>query len=215
MITLISNKASKPIEVRCDENLREQGQWLADTVADFEARGRILDDGVAVDIGWTTFVLRAQPDGSLRLCEPNYDADPFKTLRPEVTLSLTVLAAQIDLVRAVSLRNSLNLEAVPCRFDQKLVVRKGALDEPRVFANRQQPSGEESGWYVGPAQDGSAAASPQAEDLESLRVYQLLERRPTILYALALPVGYTVIWSGHNIEALADPQGRNLWHQTR
>src|SRR6187399_1950478 len=79
MITLKSNKASKPIEVRCEDNLREQGQWLADTVAEFEARGRGLDDGVAVQIGWTTFVLRAQPDGSLRLCEPDYDADPFKS----------------------------------------------------------------------------------------------------------------------------------------
>jgi len=215
MITLKSNKASKPIEVRCEDNLREQGQWLADTVAEFEARGRGLDDGVAVQIGWTTFVLRAQPDGSLRLCEPDYDADPFKALRPEVTTSLTVLAAQVDLVRAVSLRNSLNLEAVECRFDQKLVVRKGALSEPRVFANRQQPSGEDSGWYIGPAHDGSPAESPKAEDLESLRLYQLLKRRPTILYALALPVGYTVVWNGHNIEALADPQGRNLWHQTR
>src|SRR5690348_12489494 len=75
MITLISRNASKPIEVRCEENLREQGQWLADTVAQFEAPGRGLDDGLAVDVGWTTFVLRAQPDGALRLCEPDYLAD--------------------------------------------------------------------------------------------------------------------------------------------
>lgn len=214
MITLKSNKASKPVEVRCEDNLREQGQWLADTVAEFESRGRGLGDGVTVEVGWTTFVLRAQPDGSLRVCEPDYDTDPFKTLRPEVTTSLTILAAQIDLVRAISLRNSLNLEAVPCHFDQKVVVRKGVLGEARVFANRQQPSREDSGWYIGPAHDGNAAAPPKAEDLESLRLYQLLKRRPTILYALALPVGYTVVWNGHNIEALADPKGRNLWHQT-
>ena len=214
MITLKSNKASKPIEVRCEDNLREQGQWLADTVAEFEARGRGLDDGVAVQIGWTTFVLRAQPDGSLRLCEPDYDADPFKALRPEVTTSLTVLAAQVDLIRAVSLRNSLNLEAVECRFDQKLVVRKGVLNEARLFANRQPPSGDDSGWYLGPAFDGRAGEPPTVDDLESMRLYQLLQRRPTILYAMAVPPGYTVVWNGHNIEALADPQGRNLWHSS-
>jgi hypothetical protein len=209
MITLKSSKASKPVEVRCEDNLREQGQWLADTIADFETRGRSLGDGLAVDVGWTTFVLRIQPDGSLRACEPDYSADPFKSLRPEVTTSLTILAAQIDLAR------SLNLESVPCRFDQKLVVRKGVLNEARIFANRQPPSGEDSGWYIGPAQDGRAAPAPKAEDLESMRLYQLLKSRPAILYALALPPGYTVVWNGHNIEALADPQGRNLWHETR
>src|SRR4051812_5506410 len=109
MITLKSSKASRPVEVRCEDNLREQGQWLADTIAEFETRGRSLGDGAAMDVGWTTFILRGQPDGSLRVCEPDYGADPFKTLRPEVTTSLTVLAAQIDLVR------SFGLEAVPCR----------------------------------------------------------------------------------------------------
>ena len=208
MITLKSNKASRPVEVRCEDNLREQGQWLADTIADFEARGRALGDGVAVDVGWTTFVLREQPDGSLRVCEPDYGADPFKAIRPEVTTSLTVLAGQIDLVR------SLNLEAVPCRFDQKLVVRKGVLNEARLFANRQPPSGDDSGWYLGPAFDGRAGEPPTVDDLESMRLSQLLQRRPTILYAMAVPPGYTVVWNGHNIEALADPQGRNLWHSS-
>ena len=163
-----------------------------------------------VEVGWTTFVLRLQPEGSLRVCEPDYDGDPFRSLRPEVTTSLTVLAAQIDLAR------SLSIEAVPCRFDQKLVVRKGVLDEARIFANRQPPNGEDSGWYIGPAHDGRATApAPRAEDLESMRLYQLLARRPTVLYALALPPGYTVVWQGHNIQALADPQGRNLWHSAR
>lgn len=210
MITVTSRVAARPVEVRCEDNLRDQGQWLADTIAGFEARGRALADGLAAEVGWTTFVLRQQPDGALRVCEPDYSADPFKTLRPEVTASLTVLAAQIDLAR------SLTVEPVPCRFDQTLVVRKGVLDEARVFANRQAPKGEDSGWYLGPAHDGRAAPPPpRAEDLESLRLYQLLQRRPTILYALALPPGYTVVWNGHNIEALADPQGRNLWHPTR
>jgi hypothetical protein len=209
MITLKSNQASKPIEVRCEEKLREQGQWLADTIAEFEARGRSLDDGAAVDIGWTTFVLRQQPDGSLRACEPDYGADPFKSLRPEVTTSLIILAGQIDLARAI------NVTPVPCRFDQTLIVRKGVLDEARVFANRRAPNGADSGWYLGPVPQGSPAEPPKAEDLEELRLYQLLARRPNILYALALPAGYTVQWNGLNIEALGDPAGRNLWHETR
>jgi hypothetical protein len=34
------------------------------------------------------------------------------------------------------------------------------------------------------------------------------------LFALALPADYMVIWNGTAIEALVDPQGRNLWHTT-
>lgn len=209
MVTLKSTQASKAIEVRCDEKLREQGQWLADTIAGFEARGGRLGDGVAVEVGWTTFVLRIQPDGSLLVYEPEYGPDPFKTVRPDVTISLTILTGQIDMARA------LGLTPTPCRFDQKLIVRKGVLDSPRIFANRREPKGEDSGWYIGPAHDGGAGQPPKAEDLESIRLFQLVQRRPEILYALALPVGYTVIWNGNNVEALADPQGRNLWHQTR
>jgi hypothetical protein len=209
MITLKSTAASKAIEVCCDEKLREQGQWLADTVAGFEQRGGRLGDGVAVEVGWTTFVLRIQPDGALRVNEPEYGADPFKTVRPDVTVSLTILAAQIDMLR------SLGLTPVPCRFDQKLIVRKGVLEAARIFANRREPKGEDSGWYIGPAHDGRPGEPPKPEDLEALRLFELVRRRPEILYALALPVGYTVVWNGNNIEALADPQGRNLWHQTR
>jgi hypothetical protein len=208
MITLKSTRASKPIEVRCDDKLREQGQWLADTVAGFEERGGRLGDGVAVEVGWTTFVLRIQPDGTLLVNEPEYGADPFKTVRPDVTVSLTILAAQIDLARALS------LAPVPCRFDQKLIVRKGVLASPRIFANRREPKGEDSGWYLGLADDGRPGEPPKAEELESIRLFQLVNRRPAILYAFALPVGYTVVWNGNNIAALADPQGRNLWHQT-
>lgn len=206
MITLKSDKASAQIQVRCDESRREQGQWLADTVAGFDGRGRALGDGVTLEIGWTVFYLRGQPDGSLLVCEPDYGTDPFKNVRADVTASLTVLVAQIDLLRAV------NLTPEACRFDQKLIVRKGALDEPRIFANRLPPTKEDSGWYIGPA--SGIGGTPKAEELESMLLFELLGRRPHILFALALPTGYMVVWNGAAIERLLDPQGRNLWHTT-
>lgn len=204
MITLTSDKASVPIQVRCDEARREQAQWLADTVAEYDGRGTGLGDGVTLDIGWTVFYLRGQPDGSLLVCEPDYQSNPFTTVRADVTSSLTVLVAQIDLLRVTG------LTAEPCRFNQKVVLRKGVLSEPRVFARRTKPTPEDSGWYIGPA-SGSTTA-PNAEDLEAISLYELMNRRPHILFALALPIDYMVIWNGEVIEALLDPQGRNLWH---
>ena len=140
------------------------------------------------------------------MCEPDYQTDPYKTVRADVTASLTVLVAQIDLLRVV------NLTPEACRFDQRVIVRKGALDEARVFARRQKPTKEDSGWYIGPA--SGVAATPKAEDLEAIPLYELMNRRAHILFALALPADYMVIWNGTAIEALVDPQGRNLWHTT-
>jgi hypothetical protein len=206
VITLTSDKASKQIQVRCDELRREQGQWLADTVAEFDGRERGLADGVTLEIGWTVFFLRGQPDGSLLVCEPDYQSDPFKTVRADVTASLTVLVAQIDLLRAIG------VTPAACRFDQKIILKKGVLDEARIFARRQQSTQEDSGWYIGPA--GGAAVTPKAEDLEAIPLYELMNRRAHILFALALPTDYMVVWNGTAIEALMDPQGRNLWHTT-
>jgi len=204
MITLKSNKASVPIQVRCADSIGTQGQWLADTVASFEGTGRGLADGESVEIGWINFHLRKQPDGSLLVCEPDFATDPLKAVSEDVSRSLTVLTAQIDLLRVV------DLKAEPCRFDQTLVVRKGTLEQRHVYARRQQPSGQDSGWYLGPAD--TPFARPALSELDALPLHALMNRRPQILLALALPVGCMVVWDGPQIAALLNPDGKNLWH---
>jgi hypothetical protein len=204
MITLTSNKASVPVHVRCVESISTQGQWLADTVASFDAADGGLVDGAFYQIGWSNFHLRKQPDGSLLVCEPDFGSDPLKSLSEDVSRSLTVLTAQMDLLLVVGLK------AEPCRFDQTLLVRKGTLEQRHVFARRQQPSGGDSGWYLGPTDSpfGTAAAA----DLEAVPLYSLMNRRPQILLALALPIGCMVVWDGAAIAALRNPEGKDLWH---
>ena len=204
MITLKSNKASVPIQVRCADSIGTQGQWLADTIASFEGTGRGLVDGESMQIGWVNFHLRKQADGSLLVCEPDFASDPLRAVNEDVSRSLTVLTAQIDLLRVV------DLKAEPCRFDQTLLVRKGTLEQRQVFARRQQPSGSDSGWYLGPTD--TPFARPARADLDELPLYSLMNLRPQILLALALPVGCMVVWDGPQIAALLDPAGRNVWH---
>ena len=160
MITLKSNKASVPIQVRCADSIGTQGQWLADTIASFEGTGRGLVDGESMQIGWVNFHLRKQADGSLLVCEPDFASDPLRAVNEDVSRSLTVLTAQIDLLRVV------DLKAEPCRFDQTLLVRKGTLEQRQVFARRQQPSGSDSGWYLGPTD--TPFARPARADLDEL-----------------------------------------------
>jgi hypothetical protein len=203
MITVTSNKASVPIQVRCADSISTQGQWLADTVASLDGTGTGLIDGALFEIGWIDFRLRKQPDGSLLVCEPDFASDPLKALSEDVSRSLTVLTAQLDLLRVVSLTPEI------CRFNQTLLVRKGALDQRYIFARRQPASGSESGWYVGPAD--SPAEKPAPSDLEAIPLYSLMNRRPQILLALSLPVGCMVVWDGPFITTLLDPQGQNRW----
>jgi hypothetical protein len=203
MIILKSDQASVPIVVRCADSIRMQGQWLADTVASLEASGRRLADGETLEIGWTDFRLRKQPDGSLLVCEPDFASNPLHAVSEDVSRSLTVLTAQIDLLRVV------RLVAEPCRFDQTLLVRKGTLEQRQVFAKRQPPAGSDSGWFLGPTD--SPFGKPGPDDIEAMPLHALMNRRPQILLAFTLPVGCMVIWDGPQIAALLDPQGVNLW----
>jgi hypothetical protein len=203
MITLRSNKAAVPVQVRCADSISLQGQWLADTVASFQETGRGLADGETLEIGWTNFHLRKQPDGSLLVCEPDFASNPFEAVSEDVSRSLTVLTAQLDLLRVVG------LQAEPCRFDQTVLVRKGTLVQRQIFARRQPPAGSDSGWYLGPTE--TPFAKPAPSDVEALPLYALLNLRPQILLAFTLPVGCMVVWDGPQIAALLNPAGNNVW----
>lgn len=202
LITLESRKASIPITVRCDEAFDQQGRWLADLVASFDDRGPGLADGVTLQVGWSVLRLAVQGDGSLLVCEPDFAGNALSAFRPEVSTTLSVLKAQVALAKQVG------LDPKPSRYDDKVVIYKGVFDMPAIYADRQPPKEGDSGWYIGPAEMNT---SPGADDLEAIRVYHLLTRRPHLMAALALPPGCIVAWNGTTIKAVFDPDGRNLW----
>jgi hypothetical protein len=202
MITVQSNNGSIPVSVRCRPDLAVLGRWLADLCAGFDRQGRGIADGVTIEVGWSVLRLVEQPDGSLLVCEPDYASDLPSALRDDVSITLQVLAAQRDLLKAVG------LEATPCRFDQRVVVRKGALDAVKIYADRQEPAEGDSGWYIGPAERLPPAG---VDELESVLLCRLVQRRPAVMAAMALPPGCIVVWDGNDIEAVFDPAGRAIW----
>ncbi len=183
------------LRVRCADTLASSAEWLLGVVAAFDGRGKGLADGVIVQVGWSLLRLR-KDGGDLTVCEPDFDANPFRDFRDDVTCTLTVLARQ-NLVH-----QRLGIERTPVRYDDKVVLRKGCLSLKRVYAQRQEPDEGDSGWYVGPVDDPGGV--PGREDLEARYVFQLLRERPALLDIVALPEGYLVVFDGEQIEAVLD-----------
>jgi len=55
---------------------------------------------------------------------------------------------------------------------------------------------------------------PQADDLESLWLFELLQKRPHLLAAMCLPANWVVVWNGTEIEGIADASNREVWKNT-
>ena len=187
--------------VNCADELCDQGKWLLETIKRLHEQGLPLEDKKRIQFGWTLLTLKRR-DSEIVLCEPDYAGNPFSDVVEDVTRTLWVQAQQVDVLR------KLGLEGSPARFQDKVVIAKGCLDEPRVFLQRQgtQEPGD-SGWFLGHVQENQDTGG----DYDSLYVYQLLFRRPTFLQVMALPPEYVVVFNGDQIESILDPQDRAVW----
>ncbi len=188
-VTLIAN---------CADELREQANWLLATIKKLHEQGTPLDDARRIQFGWALLTLKRR-DGEIVLCEPNYAGNPFSDVVEDVTRTLWVQAQQVDVLR------SLGLAGHPARFQDKVVIAKGCLDEPKIFLQRQdsvEPA--DSGWFIGRVVEAQA----KEEDYEGIFVYQLLFARPALMQVMAIPPGYMVVFDGNRIESILDPQDR-------
>lgn len=202
MISLQKSIAHRLLTLSCHGDLDHQGQWLLDLIASRDQAGPGLASGTTVQVGWSVLTLAATANGVLEVREPAFDTDPLTATRAEVSTTLRILAAQTNLLRRVG------SEGLAARFDDKVVVQKGCLAEPGIYAQRSEPTPGDSGWYVGLA-DGPAAAG--AEDLEAIRLYQLLVLRPHLLAAMALPVDWICVWQGDELRGIADDRNQERW----
>lgn len=202
MIQLQQSIAHGRLALACQDDLAHQGQWLLGVIASRDGSGPGLADGTTVQVGWSVLTLAATAGGELQVREPAFDANPLASTQADVSTTLRILAAQTDLLRRVG------SEGLAARFDDKVIVQKGCLADPGIYAQRSQPAPGDSGWYVGLA-DGPAAAG--AEDLEAIRLFQLLTLRPGLLAAMALPVDWVCVWQGEDIRGIADDRNQERW----
>lgn len=160
-----------------------------------------LVDGRGITLHGNLFVLRATDDG-LTVLAPDYHADPFADLTEDLSEALWVMDSQAQVLRRFG------AEGRPTRWDDTLVVQKGALDTEAVYLHRTATDREhDSGWYVGTVGGDGA---PGAGALERIRAYELLTRRRALVPLLGLPDAHLAIVVGDRIDGVQGPDGEML-----
>jgi hypothetical protein len=101
---------------------------------------------------------------------------------------------------------SLGLVCVPGAPEDRIVVARGALEQPRIYLERvETPSAGDSGWYVGIVEGVESPA------FDALRVADLLSVRPDLAPLLELAAGSLVVLDGAALVAVLDGADRPLW----
>lgn len=187
------------LRIECDVAVAQAAEDVLETFARLAAAGSTLRAGLRLRFGWSVLTLQAEPDGALRVCEPDFDTDPRRQTRPNVDITLSVISAQVSLARR------LNVKPVDVYFEQMLIAAPGALDGHELSLQRSaQASTDDSGWFL--ANPQRLAPTPENE-LEALPVYQLLHSWPTALVVLVLPVGFTALVDHTGVSAVWDEEG--------
>lgn len=177
---------------------------VLDVFERLHAKGRPPAQGTQVRFGWS--LLRLEEDGGgLRVTEPDFALWPERQWSPTIDTTLKVLAEQTGLLRR------LGVDGADVFFDQALVAARGALAQAEIFMRRTpSTSREDSGWLLATTDDPEALA--REGGVEGVLVATLVARRPSLLQALTLPVGFLAIFSGEALEKVFDASGRVIFH---
>jgi hypothetical protein len=194
---------ARTIQVFAAPSLAPEVDRLFLLLEDLRAESVEISPNTHLPIGWTT--LTFTDDGErLTVREPNYDHDPEAETRPDISVSLAVLARQRKVLEQAGAVGE------PLNFDQHVLIVVGVLERPNVMAYRvESPGGRMTGWRIVPS-EGLA----EADEVESLPVYELLRRRPELLDALLLPPGYVALYAGDQLTTLVDDNDMIVWDWT-
>lgn len=200
MISRSARINGRDVVVQCADSLHQQASFLLDLIKGIEKEKGpgFLKDGTRLQIGWSILTLRTR-GSELLVCEPDFDGNPSQSTRDDVSSTLLVQAQQSDFLRG------LGLGGTPVSFQDKVVLAKGCLDDPKIYLERKPPSQGDSGWFI-----GRVDKFGNNKDLEALYVFQLLKRRPALMQVLLLPPGFLIVIEGDRIESILNGKDQHL-----
>ncbi|HEX5081243.1 MAG TPA: hypothetical protein VFY40_04295 [Blastocatellia bacterium] len=184
------------VVAECAEDLEEQAIGLLTKLDELNKVGPAIQDGTTIMFGWSLLTLRGDVD-ELVICEPDFERDPFHDSLPQVEHTLRILIQQVALLKLIG------AEGLEARFQDKVVIAKGALGTERIYLDRTATDADsDSGWFIGEVEGRKSKYT--VEELEAIYVYQIFQIRRALMKVLALPPGYMVVFRGDNIEAIFD-----------
>jgi hypothetical protein len=193
---------SQTVRADCSQAYARAAADVLNTFEKLAHTGTPLGSDTEIRFGWTLLRLTAE-DNSLLITEPDFVNWPEQRWSRAIDTSLEVLAAQVRLL------HRLDVDGQDAYYDQFVISAPGALAQSRVFLRREGSiSAEDSGWLLGSVEDPEALG--RESNLERIVIASLVQRRPALLQALALPPGFIVVFSGDSIEQIFDAGGRPL-----
>lgn len=171
------------VVVHCATEVVPAAKAFMETLRTRSMAGEIsLRDGAVVPCGWAHIVLR-ETDGDLVGHEPNYAGNPLIALREDCSTTFSVHAAMIAFTA------NHNKEPLFPRFSDRVIVRQDWAHTVKLSVTR----GDDGAWRI---------SSPDLLDdarIGTLRLYDLLRSRPSLLAAMAMPKGTTLEVNGDTI----------------
>ena len=192
--------------LNCDAAHEERAESIADLVDALEASKRGVVAGVTVQVGWSMLKL-VKHGRRLVLCEPDFSGDPFTSFRPDISTTLDVLARQSARIA------ELGCEPIDFRYDDKIVFKNGCLSGDKLFATRSEPTKGDSGWYIAAVDDDDddPQQDNEAEGLEAMFAYELLDTKPHLLDVLTLPVRWVVLFDESAVTQIINHDDKIVW----
>ncbi|GEN09980.1 hypothetical protein SAMN05443572_107115 [Myxococcus fulvus] len=164
------------VVLHCEDDAEEQAEWVLGVLARLPPGG--LLPGRTLRFGWSN--LRLDPRGtSLVVTEPDFAGNPMTGWRDDITVTLRVQGRMLETTQTVG------CDPLFPRYGDRVDALPGWEVSSRLAVARiRAPEATDSGWLIIPP--GAATG----QEPESLPLYALLHRRPALLSALALPVGW-------------------------
>lgn len=180
----------------CDHALEAHGRWLVDRLADADTFLR----GEAVRVGWSLFTPKKE-GARTWVHEPDFGTNPLQSTRNDISVSIGVLAQQIEVVRRVGVKPR------DVFFAETMQVQGGALESPDAVLERfETQSAGNSGWIAKPRGADSG-------DLKTIAIFELLRTRREWLQVLCVPPRYMAVFHGAEIEGILDQDDIDVWHE--
>ena len=190
------------------DDLGPMAEDLLDTLEKLDAKGPALREGTRIAYGWTTLTLAEgyESEPSLDIREPDLDSeDPLQITLAGADETLDVILQQGSVCKLV------DVEAVASWYMHDVRLAPGVLDEDAVYLHRQRPTSDhDTGWYIGSVANQNGV---RPEDVETMPVWQVFQRRRALLQVMALPIEYLAIVKYTYVDAILDPSNKEIYRR--
>jgi hypothetical protein len=203
-------KIERPIQngtlvVDIDDRLASVAGNVLDALVECDRRGPAITAGGMIAFGWVTLAFEEIAPGVVAVHEPKMtEVDPGGT-QPGMTDTVRVLAGQAAVCQMAG------AEADSAWFTQELIIDNEALTSAIVYLRRGPSSVErDCGFYLGCA---DRAGLPDPGGMSRLAVWQLFAKRPALVTAMALPIGYSAVFMADVLTAIIDAKGKTVFQR--